>query len=97
MSDRRLTAAIAILALAAHFTLPPADAATREYEFAIERRKIDIGGSEALGLTVNGGIPGPTLRFTEGDLARIHVRRMRRKPPSTGTTCWCPPTWTAFL
>ena len=26
------------------------------------------------GLTINGNIPGPTLRFREGDTARIHVR-----------------------
>jgi len=64
----------AILALVAHIVVVPADAGTGEYELTIERQQIDIAGRTAVGLTVNGGIPGPTLRFTEGDTARIHVR-----------------------
>jgi FtsP/CotA-like multicopper oxidase with cupredoxin domain len=73
MFYRKLAAAIAILTLAAHFAAPRAGAGTREYELTIERREIDIAGSAGVGLTVNGGIPGPTLRFTEGDIARIRV------------------------
>jgi len=58
-----------ILALAA-----PAAAATVEYDLVIAEREVRITGRPVRALTVNGGIPGPTLRFTEGDLARIHVR-----------------------
>lgn len=64
----------AILAFVAHIAVVPTDAATREYELTIERQEIDIAGSSATGLTVNGGIPGPTLRFSEGETARIRVR-----------------------
>ncbi|MHB8834229.1 MAG: multicopper oxidase domain-containing protein [Candidatus Methylomirabilia bacterium] len=73
MSFRTLFWSSTILMSVAHIALLPADAATREYELTIERRDIDIAGSRATGLTVNGGIPGPTLRFTEGDTASIRV------------------------
>lgn len=73
MFCRTLFWSSAILALAAHIAAIPAGAGTREYELAIERQQIDIAGSYAAGLTVNGGIPGPALRFTEGDTARIRV------------------------
>jgi CopA family copper-resistance protein len=62
------------MALVALVAVPPVDASIREYELSIERRDIVIAGETATALTVNGGIPGPTLRFTEGDTARIHVR-----------------------
>lgn len=74
MSFQKLAATIAILPLAVSVTAPPADAAIREYDLAIESRTLDIASSPVRGLTVNGGIPGPTLRFTEGDTARIRVR-----------------------
>ena len=35
---------------------------------------MDIAGNPAAGLTVNGSVPGPVLRFAEGDIARIRVR-----------------------
>ena len=74
MPRRTLIADVAIGALAAPLTALPAAAAIREYDLAVERRTIDVAGSTAIGLTVNGGLPGPTLRFTEGDTARIRVR-----------------------
>ena len=44
-----------------------------EYELTIRQQEINITGKPAQGMTINGGIPGPTLRFKEGDIARIHV------------------------
>ncbi len=44
-----------------------------EYDLTIARQEVNITGRSARGMTVNGGIPGPTLRFQEGDIARIHV------------------------
>lgn len=44
-----------------------------EYELTIARQEVNVTGKPALGMTINGGIPGPTLRFKEGDYARIHV------------------------
>jgi hypothetical protein len=48
-------------------------AAVREYHLTIAREPVVIQGKQAPGMTINGGIPGPTLRFNRGDLARIHV------------------------
>jgi CopA family copper-resistance protein len=42
-------------------------------ELTIARQQINITGKSVKGMTVNGGIPGPTLRFTEGDTAVINV------------------------
>jgi FtsP/CotA-like multicopper oxidase with cupredoxin domain len=50
-----------------------AQAATVEYDLTIAQQEINITGKSARGMTINGGIPGPTLRFKEGDVARIHV------------------------
>ena len=48
-------------------------AAVVEYELTIRQQEVNITGRPAQGMTINGGIPGPTLRFKEGDIARIHV------------------------
>ena len=43
------------------------------YELTIAQEKVTIEGISADGMTINGSIPGPTLFFKEGDLARIFV------------------------
>ncbi|QJA06678.1 multicopper oxidase domain-containing protein [Thermosulfurimonas marina] len=48
-------------------------ARVREYHLVLEERPVTIGGRTIRAMTVNGKIPGPTLYFEEGDLARIHV------------------------
>ena len=48
-------------------------AKTVEYNLRIARQQVDITGKTVEAMTINGGIPGPTLRFTEGDTAVIHV------------------------
>ncbi len=45
-----------------------------EYTLTIEEAVVDITGKKVMGMTVNGGIPGPTLTFTEGDYAVIYVK-----------------------
>jgi len=50
-----------------------AHAATVEYDLTIAQQEVNITGKPAQGMTINGVIPGPTLRFEEGDFARIHV------------------------
>lgn len=50
-----------------------AHAKTTEYNLTIERLPVNITGTPVKKVTVNGGIPAPTLRFTEGDKAVIHV------------------------
>jgi CopA family copper-resistance protein len=50
-----------------------AQAAIVEYDLTIAQEDVSIQGKTTLGMTINGQIPGPTLRFTEGDVARIRV------------------------
>lgn len=64
---------------------PPARAALVEYdlEIAEERWSPDASLRPVRALTINGGIPGPTLRFREGDFARIRVHnRLKREETS---------------
>ncbi|MEW6428789.1 MAG: multicopper oxidase domain-containing protein [Thermodesulfobacteriota bacterium] len=51
----------------------PCAAALTAYELVIEQGEAAITGKPAPAMTVNGTIPGPVLRFREGDLARIRV------------------------
>jgi FtsP/CotA-like multicopper oxidase with cupredoxin domain len=46
------------------------------YELTIAETALQIGGRTTVALTVNGGIPGPILRFTEGDEAVIRVQNL---------------------
>ncbi|WP_413560395.1 multicopper oxidase domain-containing protein [Bdellovibrio sp. HCB209] len=49
-------------------------AKTVRYELTIAQQKVNITGKEVdWAITVNGGIPAPTLEFTEGDDAEITV------------------------
>jgi CopA family copper-resistance protein len=48
-------------------------AETVEYDLTISKEKVNITGESVSAMTINGGIPGPVLRFKEGDYAVIHV------------------------
>ena len=48
-------------------------AETREYSLTIGSRIVSAGGHRTPKITINGAMPGPILRFTEGDDAVIHV------------------------
>ncbi|MCE7887919.1 MAG: copper resistance system multicopper oxidase [Alphaproteobacteria bacterium PRO2] len=50
-----------------------AQAKAEEYNLTIAREPVNITGNTVDKITVNGTIPGPTLRFTEGQEAVIHV------------------------
>lgn len=51
-------------------------AKTVRYELTIKNEKVNLSGKKEVdfALTVNGGIPAPTLEFTEGDDAEILVK-----------------------
>ncbi|WKL56041.1 copper resistance system multicopper oxidase [Asticcacaulis sp. ZE23SCel15] len=60
-----------------------ATAETREYTLTIDRQDVTITGEKLSKITVNGTIPGPVLRFSEGDDAVIHVKNaMKREATS---------------
>ena len=46
----------------------------REYQLTIDHKMVNITGKEVKGMAINGSIPGPTLRFTEGEYAIIYVK-----------------------
>jgi FtsP/CotA-like multicopper oxidase with cupredoxin domain len=48
-------------------------AATVEYDLTIVRQEVNLTGQPVEAMTINGQLPGPTLRFTEGDRAVIRV------------------------
>jgi FtsP/CotA-like multicopper oxidase with cupredoxin domain len=48
-------------------------AETKEYNLTIGSRMMKVGGHSTPKITINGTMPGPTLRFTDGDDAVIHV------------------------
>lgn len=50
-----------------------APAMAKEYSLTIAREPVSISGTPLSKITVNGSIPGPTLEFTEGEEATIHV------------------------
>lgn len=53
----------------------PAFAKTVRYELTVEKRSVNMSGKKEVdfALMVNGGIPAPTLEFTEGDIAEILI------------------------
>ena len=44
-----------------------------EYDLTIDRTRLAFGGRTGTAVTMNGSVPGPLLRFTEGDEAVIRV------------------------
>ena len=42
-----------------------------EYEIDIAYTEVNFTGNTVKAMTLNGGIPGPTLEFTEGDILRV--------------------------
>lgn len=68
------------LALVAALTTAPAWAG--EYNLAIDRRDVNVTGHPVSSITVNGQIPGPTLRFHEGEDVTIHVTNRLKEDAS---------------
>tara|TARA_R110002050_G_scaffold200990_1_gene336061 strand:- start:6964 stop:9357 length:2394 start_codon:yes stop_codon:yes gene_type:complete len=46
----------------------------KEYTITLREEMVNKAGKEVKGMTINGGIPGPTLEFTEGEYAVIYVK-----------------------
>lgn len=54
--------------------LPPVPNNRREYDLTIAETTLRIDGRNARATTINGTVPGPVLRFREGEEAVIRVR-----------------------
>lgn len=59
--------------------LPTASAKEVEYDLNIAEQRQAPAGKSVSVLTINGGIPGPTLRFREGDTAVLRVHNRLKK------------------
>ena len=70
---------IAISAALLHLS---AIADVTEYTLVIDREPVNITGKTVERITINGGIPGPIMEFTEGDEAVIHVVNKLDEPTS---------------
>ena len=57
-------------------------AGTVEYDLTIERGTVNFTGKERPAMTINGGIPGPVVEFTEGDDAVLRVHNAMDVPTS---------------
>lgn len=55
-------------------TLSPAPNGVREYDLTIAETTLRVDGRNARTVTINGTVPGPVLRFREGEQAVIRVR-----------------------
>lgn len=66
-----LTRVLAAMGLAGLFVAPPAMAG--EYFITIDEVSMTVGGETTTGIGMNGSIPGPTLRWQEGEEVTIHV------------------------
>jgi FtsP/CotA-like multicopper oxidase with cupredoxin domain len=68
----KLTFLLFVLTFVAEKAVAQNDTVT--YHITIDQKKVNIGGRESMGMTINGSIPGPTLRFKEGDYAVMYVK-----------------------
>jgi L-ascorbate oxidase len=62
------------LAIATALTIGLGVARADEYNLVIDDARVQVGGRATDGMNVNGQIPGPLLRFREGEEVVIHVR-----------------------
>ena len=53
-----------------------------EYDLYITDKEVNYSGKKSYGIAINGGIPGPTLRFTEGDSAIVRVHNQLKEMTS---------------
>ena len=60
--------------LGARYTRPPKGGEWGPADLMVERRLVNIEGQNAEAVTLNGSVPGPTLRFREGDEAVLRVQ-----------------------
>jgi hypothetical protein len=74
-------------------------AAAVQYDFTIARQEVNFTGQSTRAMKTNGRLPGPSLRFIEGDRAVIASSPPNDKPAGSGSTKGrsCPPTITPSI
>ena len=73
----------------------PATLTGKEFELTIDSLPVNFTGRHSVAIAVNGSVPGPILRWREGDTVTVAVtNRLKEQPPFTGTACASPLIWT---
>jgi CopA family copper-resistance protein len=70
-----LVTAVAVWAAAA-------SALAGEYSLAIDEKMVNITGRERTAMAINGSVPGPILRWREGEEVTLHVANRLNEPTS---------------
>ncbi|WP_434677617.1 copper resistance system multicopper oxidase [Pseudomonas sp. R1-18] len=60
----------------------PAELSGTEFDLYIGQTQVNFTGSEKTAMTVNGGIPGPLLRWREGETVTLRVRNRLKESTS---------------
>jgi FtsP/CotA-like multicopper oxidase with cupredoxin domain len=71
---KRLMSFALVILLLTGVTALPCSANIVEYELDISYKTLNVTGKNVKAMALNDSIPGPTLRFTEGDIARIRFK-----------------------
>jgi FtsP/CotA-like multicopper oxidase with cupredoxin domain len=53
-----------------------------EYDLVIEKKPINLTGRDRVATTINGSVPGPVLRWREGEDVAIRVTNRLDEPTS---------------
>ncbi len=71
-----------ILLMLSWVLAPSGFAGIVEYDLNISYKTLNITGKDIKAMSLNDSIPGPTLRFREGDIARIRLKNSMDVPTS---------------
>jgi FtsP/CotA-like multicopper oxidase with cupredoxin domain len=63
-------------------TEPAQELSGTEFDISIGKTRVNVSGTPRTALTVNGGVPGPVLRWREGDTVTLRVRNKLREATS---------------
>lgn len=68
--------------LAENLAHPPAELSGKVFNLAIEKLPVNFTGRRVMATGINGSVPGPTLRWREGDTVTIRVTNRMRESAS---------------
>jgi FtsP/CotA-like multicopper oxidase with cupredoxin domain len=67
------------------------------FDLTIDYLPVNFTGKHRIATAVNGSVPGPTLRWCEGETVTLAVtNHLKRLPPFIDTRSVCPRAWTEF-